>query len=390
MLELLLPPVISEDGKKHIIQHKYRPGVKSLTMPYLNIWWEIAVTFVPRWFAPNLLTLCSFLTSIMAFLVFAYCDPSFSGTVESPSLYIYLAVSIFAYQTLDAIDGKHARNTLNSSPLGQLFDHGCDAILVGMLVSINGACCFHNSPGTLLFLVIASQIVFYALNWRARHTGVFDFGKFSIDETFLLGISLYITSAVKGPSFFADNSIWGVQPQFVIMCGLALRIVHDCTKAAREVSKYYAKQSAEKKRFYDERFYELGNVMVFHLSLVCWNTVDIVPVNPTLFITTVSVTFAHLAHRLIICDVAQQKSRKIQYIVIPFVVIGILAVMEWRSGRTMVGGLSMRDLRVLVGVAMYSGYVMGAYAIRCMLDISNVLDIYIFRYNEPKAVAKED
>lgn len=30
--------------------------------------------------------------------------------------------------TLDAIDGKHARNTGNSSPLGELFDHGCDAL----------------------------------------------------------------------------------------------------------------------------------------------------------------------------------------------------------------------------------------------------------------------
>lgn len=30
-------------------------------------------------------------------------------------------------QTLDAIDGKQARRTNTSSPLGQLFDHGCDS-----------------------------------------------------------------------------------------------------------------------------------------------------------------------------------------------------------------------------------------------------------------------
>jgi ethanolaminephosphotransferase len=29
---------------------------------------------------------------------------------------------------LDAVDGKQARRTNQSSPLGQLFDHGCDAI----------------------------------------------------------------------------------------------------------------------------------------------------------------------------------------------------------------------------------------------------------------------
>lgn len=38
--------------------------------------------------------------------------------------FLYAAWSIFIYQTLDAIDGKQARRTNSSSPLGQLFDHG--------------------------------------------------------------------------------------------------------------------------------------------------------------------------------------------------------------------------------------------------------------------------
>jgi len=43
--------------------------------------------------------------------------------------YIYLFISFFVYQTLDAIDGKHARNTKRSSPLGMLMDHGCDSLI---------------------------------------------------------------------------------------------------------------------------------------------------------------------------------------------------------------------------------------------------------------------
>jgi ethanolaminephosphotransferase len=31
----------------------------------------------------------------------------------------------------DEMDGKQARRTGNSSPLGMLFDHGCDAFTVG-------------------------------------------------------------------------------------------------------------------------------------------------------------------------------------------------------------------------------------------------------------------
>lgn len=38
------------------------------------------------------------------------------------------ALGLFFYQSLDAIDGKQARRTNSSSPLGELFDHGCDSI----------------------------------------------------------------------------------------------------------------------------------------------------------------------------------------------------------------------------------------------------------------------
>ena len=33
-----------------------------------------------------------------------------------------------SYHLFDLMDGKHARNTKNSSALGLLMDHGCDAL----------------------------------------------------------------------------------------------------------------------------------------------------------------------------------------------------------------------------------------------------------------------
>jgi len=44
-----------------------------------------------------------------------------------------MAFANFAYQTLDAVDGLHARAIKASSPLGQLFDHGIDALLHGTM-----------------------------------------------------------------------------------------------------------------------------------------------------------------------------------------------------------------------------------------------------------------
>lgn len=34
---------------------------------------------------------------------------------------------------MDAIDGKQARRTNSSSPLGELFDHGCDSLSTGIV-----------------------------------------------------------------------------------------------------------------------------------------------------------------------------------------------------------------------------------------------------------------
>ena len=39
-------------------------------------------------------------------------------------VYLMNAAAVFSYMHLDCIDGKQARRTGSSSPLGQLFDHG--------------------------------------------------------------------------------------------------------------------------------------------------------------------------------------------------------------------------------------------------------------------------
>ena len=52
--------------------------------------------------------------------------------IQAPSwAYLLCAVGLFVYQALDATDGKQARRTNSSSPLGELFDHGCDSVSTG-------------------------------------------------------------------------------------------------------------------------------------------------------------------------------------------------------------------------------------------------------------------
>ena len=52
----------------------------------------------------------------------------------SPQMAIVTGVSFMCYITLDNVDGKQARRTSNSSPLGQIFDHGMDAITFNLSI----------------------------------------------------------------------------------------------------------------------------------------------------------------------------------------------------------------------------------------------------------------
>jgi phosphatidylglycerophosphate synthase len=53
-------------------------------------------------------------------------------------VYALSASSVVLYTWLDCLDGKQARRTGTSSPLGQLFDHGCDALSVNLLLAMVG------------------------------------------------------------------------------------------------------------------------------------------------------------------------------------------------------------------------------------------------------------
>jgi phosphatidylglycerophosphate synthase len=51
-------------------------------------------------------------------------------------VYIYGAFSVFMLQTMDALDGKHARVTGQSSSLGQFLDHGLDSFTNSFMIVI--------------------------------------------------------------------------------------------------------------------------------------------------------------------------------------------------------------------------------------------------------------
>ena len=99
----------------------------------INYFWEWIIKFIPKNIAPNLLTVIGWCIILLSYLNMLRYDLTFDKKIPS-SCFFLASFFIFCYITLDAIDGKQARRTKGGSPLGQLFDHGCDSFTLSFLI----------------------------------------------------------------------------------------------------------------------------------------------------------------------------------------------------------------------------------------------------------------
>lgn len=134
------------------------------------------------WMAPNLVTLLGLISLLGCYLPMLYHDLSMTEVLPRYT-FALAALGIWLFQTLDAIDGKQARRTGSSSPLGQLFDHGCDTIswaicnmtivsFLGLGISFNTVLSIFASIGPLFLLTLLEH-----------YSGVFHYSLGPIDGT---------------------------------------------------------------------------------------------------------------------------------------------------------------------------------------------------------------
>ena len=117
----LCPQRAAPQDLDNLKRWQYKVVDNSITTTMLTPIWNRLVLFVPANVAPNVLTLAAFGCVLQAFWLVVWHGDEFPRASA-----VGAAILTYIYFTLDALDGKHARNTKNGSPLGELFDHGCD------------------------------------------------------------------------------------------------------------------------------------------------------------------------------------------------------------------------------------------------------------------------
>lgn len=157
--------------------------------------------------APNAITLTGFGFVVVNILTMLYYTPNLDQDCP-PWVYASWAIGLFLYQTFDAVDGSQARRTGQSGPLGELFDHGVDALNTSLEVLLFAATMKFGQGWRTVLVLFASLLTFYVQTWDEYHTKTLTLGFVSGPVEGILTLAIvYGITAVKGGGWYWQQSM---------------------------------------------------------------------------------------------------------------------------------------------------------------------------------------
>ncbi|KAK5998717.1 putative CDP-alcohol phosphatidyltransferase class-I family protein C22A12.10 [Cladobotryum mycophilum] len=189
-------------------EYKYSSVDRSLVSKYIlkPFYTNFVIKCFPMSMAPNLITLTGFGFVVVNFLTMLWYNPTLDQ--DCPSwVYYSWALGLFLYQTFDAVDGSQARRTGQSGPLGELFDHGVDALNTGLECLIFASSQNMGQGWKTVASVFASLLTFYVQTWDEYHTKTLTLGIVNGPvEGVLLVCGVYILTGLLGGAHIWQQS----------------------------------------------------------------------------------------------------------------------------------------------------------------------------------------
>lgn len=217
-----LTPYLSKTMRQNLFKYKYAGGDNGIVWNlFYNPVSKFLVNFVPETVAPNVITLVAFIVYFIPFLILFVCfGTKFQNEKDGiPNWYFFLqAFAYLTYRILDEMDGKQARRTGNSSPLGLLFDHGCDAFTMGF-VALTISKCFQTGDSYFtLFTVMVVCSSFHFSTLEEYYTGGLFLGPGNgVTDGSVVIIGLFIAMGFYGNDFML-NKVYGDIQLSHMMC----------------------------------------------------------------------------------------------------------------------------------------------------------------------------
>ncbi len=144
--------------------------------------WNALAERLPRNIAPNLLTMLGFAAALAAWAIITVHSPDLSG--QTPvAWYPLIAFLLFIYQTMDGCDGPQARRLKCGSALGELTDHGVDAVVttidILVIVEVLG---YSLADSGVLLAILGGHLAFLLSNMSLLHLGRQQFQELDCQE----------------------------------------------------------------------------------------------------------------------------------------------------------------------------------------------------------------
>ncbi|KAJ2712935.1 hypothetical protein H4R19_002498 [Coemansia spiralis] len=331
---------VSEDALKNLRNYKYRAVDKSFLTKYLyRHYWEWAVTLFPRWMAPNLITLTGLGFEVFDVALVLALIPDLEG--PGPWwLYFVSGIAMWLYSTFDNVDGKQARRTGTSSPLGELFDHGCDALnctIAGIVEASAFGCGISWQTITFAFLTTMS---FFFSTWEEYHTGVLYLGYINgPTEILTLAVLACFASGIWGPQIWhvpAARGLpligalfpasWEVMDVILAFTVMAMLFGH-CLVCCWNV---YA-ACKEQNRSFVATLPQLTQYAVFAASCYVWlscSTTILADNHLVLFLITAGTAFGRIVSKIILAHLTEMPFPVYTVQMVPLAIGAVLAWFE--------------------------------------------------------------
>ncbi|XP_055917263.1 ethanolaminephosphotransferase 1 isoform X1 [Eupeodes corollae] len=307
----------------------------SIDTSYLSVYimhpfWNKCVQYFPKWLAPNLITFSGFLLTVVTFILIAFYDWDFTAAKNADRIvprwvWLVAAINIFLAYTLDGIDGKQARRTGTSGPLGELFDHGLDSyssVLIPIyMFSLLGTNLL--PPKRMFFCIWNIFLNFYLSHVEKYSTGVM-FLPWGYDFT-MWGVTLVLLfTFIVGPSFWQTTQIFGLTTANVFEISLPVTAMMSSHPIIiRNIYLSYKNKTGKMRPIWEAARPLFAFLWLFIITMI-WvfcSANNIINLEPRIMFVLFGTLFSNIACRLIVAQMSDTRCDGFNILMWPLVVV---------------------------------------------------------------------
>jgi ethanolaminephosphotransferase len=341
---MLIKPMayFTAEARAGLLRHRYSCEDNSLLSRFvLGPFWTRVVKVVPDWVAPNVLTLSGGACILALFAVFSYYlqGLEWRSFDDAPAwIFPFGAACVFLYQTLDALDGKHARKTNSGSALGEFLDHAIDVVVCGILSITVASVMRLGSTWGAFVLVSMTMVTFFVTTWAEYCSSVLSFYPVldgSVEGPLLAIFVLLMPWVTADPSFFLRKPPLAFGWPFNWLCVWTFMVPVEFSLNALSIRSGLKSLPGRQKHTVPGAIIRLSGIMVLVAAFagIAWLQPEMFHEYPRMFLLTLSLSCSHLTWQLMLAHICEINHCPVTSVFVPTALALINAIAKVVSPR---------------------------------------------------------